>query len=608
MMTTAHASHDDAIAFVRPGGGGSYSGGSGGGRGGGGFSGGGGSHGAGGGFSSGSGGTGFSISKDNSGYHSSSSGNGAGILAVFCLALIGVVLMKLLMRNRDMNRSVRSAVLDAQFDKEAVSRRSASIAVLTARDPKLTEASIIDRVRVMSDRVRVAWLAGDMKPARAFVSDGVFSRFSVQLELMQQEGIKNVMSDAQALYVTIEAVDAQPPVDAVHVRFTAQARDTNVSITATEDQIARALANVDVTPYTEIWTLVRKHGAMTKLDADQVGLACPSCGAPLEKGGEMLKCKFCHALVCSGEHDWVLSEITQLIEWRSDDLTPVEGLDALAKIDPGAAREAIEDRGSYLFWTWVREQKRIDPAMKDVAVGGADLLFVDVADEPNGVDYAFVKIFWSAENNPGQQQVLRLARKTGVTTKFSMSSMVCHECGAPLPETSVEKCPHCQAPTAANGQMWALDEVLAPGDANIRLREHNTGAASDVAAAHLIPDITDPRERVVLFTAMARLMAQNGRLEKEEKRLLTTTGQRWGIDPALMKQALAGELGQFVGITQGVSPDWFLGGLITAALVDGSIDATEMQTLQRVSTGLGVKTEALDAKIAGYKQQLGLMP
>ena len=45
------------------------------------------------------------------------------------------------------------------------------------------------------------------------------------------------------------------------------------------------------------------------------GRACPKCGAPLA-GGEMLKCRYCGALVCSGEYDWVLGEITQLEEWR----------------------------------------------------------------------------------------------------------------------------------------------------------------------------------------------------------------------------------------------------------------------------------------------------
>ena len=64
-----------------------------------------------------------------------------------------------------------------------------------------------------------SFFAGNMAPARSFVSDGVYSRFQVQLALMRQEGVRNVMSDAAVLYVTMEAVQSSPPLDAVHVRF-----------------------------------------------------------------------------------------------------------------------------------------------------------------------------------------------------------------------------------------------------------------------------------------------------------------------------------------------------------------------------------------------------
>ena len=123
------------------------------------------------------------------------------------------------------NTSVRSAILSAQYDQEARSRRGVSLDALRARDPNLTDQSIIDRVRRMSDVLREAWVNGNMAPARAFVSDGVYSRFQVQLALMRQEGVRNVMSDAAVLYVTMEGAQSSPPLAAVHVRYAAQARD-----------------------------------------------------------------------------------------------------------------------------------------------------------------------------------------------------------------------------------------------------------------------------------------------------------------------------------------------------------------------------------------------
>ena len=427
-----------ASAEARPGGGQSYRGGGssggGGGGGGGGYSGGGTS----GGYRS-SGGSGYS--------GGGSSTSGGGLLSLFVIAIIVIVVVTAASRNRRQNSSVRSAILSAQYDQEARSRRGVTLDALRERDPNLTDQSIIDRVRRMSDVLREAWVYGNMAPARSFVSDGVYSRFQVQLALMRQEGVRNVMSDAAVLYVTMEAVQSSPPLDAVHVRFTAQARDANVPLNFTAEQIQGALAQAQVVPYTEIWTLVRRQGAQTKLDPSQVGKACPSCSAPFDVGGgEILTCKYCKALVCSGEHDWVLAEITQLEEWHPTSADPVFGLDQLRQVDLGAAREVLEDRASYLFWKWVESGRMASPAplkkaatpallgrggdgvqavvpAKDIAVGGANLLFVDLA-QGEAEDYAYVNIFWSARfsqyGDPmPRQTVLRLARKSGASTKLS---------------------------------------------------------------------------------------------------------------------------------------------------------------------------------------------
>src|SRR5262249_40149571 len=142
-------------------------------------------------------------------------------------------------------------------------RRQASLEPLRTRDPKLTEDDICRRVNEMARILREAWCEGDMRPARAFMSDGVFSRFPVQLALMRAESVRNVMSDAQVLFTTLEAVEAAAPFDVVHVRFTAQARDVMVPFAASADDAARALHAAPVEPYTEIWSLVRKQGAVT---------------------------------------------------------------------------------------------------------------------------------------------------------------------------------------------------------------------------------------------------------------------------------------------------------------------------------------------------------
>jgi DNA-directed RNA polymerase subunit RPC12/RpoP len=289
------------------------------------------------------------------------------------------------------------------------------------------------------------------------------------------------------------------------VRLTAEARDTEVPWTARDDEIQAALGRTPVAPYTEIWSLVRRAGAQTKPQGFAVGRACPGCGAPLDQG-EVIKCRYCGALVCSGEHDWVLAEITQLEEWRPREGSPA-GVDALRARDPGVAAEVLEDRASYLFWKWVEAaragsavplRKAATPAFigsggraewargaSDVAVGGADVVRCTVAgatpardaatparDATDGYDHVDVLVRWSArfggsrEYTPSQC-VIRMARRAGVQSRPSMTALVCQACGAPVSDSDSTRCQACGAELAAGDQAWVLEAVLTPSEAGV---------------------------------------------------------------------------------------------------------------------------------------------
>ena len=454
------------IALARPGGGGSYHGGGGGGGGGGHFSGGGG-----GGFGGGAAGT----------LYRTTSSTPVGMSTLVTFLFIAAVVLVVIALARRQQRLMPPMTPGAPA---SMGRDVDPLAPLRARDPALTEQSIDEHIRPMAELLRTAWCGGDMRAARPFVSDGVFSRFQVQLELMRQENRRNVMADADLLAVQVEAIEEAPPLDVVHVRVTAQARDTEVPWGASDVQVRAALARTRVEPYTEIWSVVRRRGAPTKPSGFAVGYACPSCGAPLPPEGDTIRCRYCNALVCSGEYDWVLAEITQLVEWRPT-AGSVPGLEALRARDPGVAREILEDRASYLFWKWVQAGRAasLAPLRKcataqllasgarsewtrgasDVAVGAADLAGCEVGGQ-DGFDRVHVQISWSARFAPGAAHAptktwLRLIRKSGTTSRPSMTALVCQACGAPLVESDSTRCDHCGAELAAGDQAWILEEV-----------------------------------------------------------------------------------------------------------------------------------------------------
>jgi len=603
-----------ASALARPGGGGSYRGGGGGG----------------GGYRGGGGGGGYRPSSPGWGGGGGGIGGGEslpGFIVLMVLAGVIGVPIWLVMLSRARGRSYPSpAIESAQYDATAAVRRSVSLEPLRRNDPQITEGAIVDRVQQMANILRDGWCGGDMRVARAFVSDGIFSRYRVQLALMAQENRRNVMSDARTMYVTLEAVESSPPLDVVHVRYTAQARDVMVPLNATDAQIAAALRSARVESYTEIWSLVRKTGAKTKPGDFRVGAACPNCGAPLE-GGETVKCKYCSALVCSGEHDWVLAEITQLVEWHPTSATRVAGLDALREDDPAALREVLEDRASFLFWKWIQAARtqsmaplrkcaakellesgaRVDQARGalDIAVGGADVVLCELGDpsEPHARDVVYVKIHWSAANAPGReptprQTVLRLSRKAGAKSKLSFV-VVCQACGAPLTESDSSTCDHCHAELADGASAWVLDAVLGPNEIVPRDR---TGAE---VPEWMVPNIADPRERTMLFSGMASLMALGGKLDRRERSLLRACAKRWALPKDVVDKTIAAPPAPETLWITSSSPDWFLAGLVSAALADGTIDARERAMLERASAALHVPPAKLEAQIAACRQRLG---
>jgi uncharacterized tellurite resistance protein B-like protein len=606
----AFAAHD---AFARPGGGGSYHGG-----GGGGFHGGGG----GGGFGGGS-----------SGFHGGGSFSGGAPAPFLDLVIILLVVLLYLFlaarRNGAMDLRAYGALSSAQ-NATADAVRNVTLDSLCARDPALTLESIAARVRRMNSVLVSAWCAGDMRPARPFVSDGVFSRFHVQLGLMRGENRRNVMKDAEVVSVELAGVESAAPLDVVHVRMTARARDVDVPTNATQAQIDRALAGASVDEYAEIWSLVRRHGAQTTRDASALGSACPSCGAAIldaQTGnlptlGEMIKCRYCGALLCSGEHDWVLAEITQVVEWHPY-ATPPRGFDELRARDPELTRESLEDRASYLFWKWVEagRARSLAPLRKcaapdflagrahlegldgarDVAVGGADLVLVAAGD----VECAYVKVFWSAvfartDRATPTASVLRLTRKGGVATRPGLTALLCGSCGAPIGESDTPTCDHCGALLTAGDDTWVLDGVEAPGVLEAQAMQRQ---ADEPLPDWMVPNIVDPRERSVLFAQMAAMIAVDGEISRRERRLLEMVGRRWGIP----REAIGAYAGRgapplsSLGIAQ---PQWFLAGLVAAALADGEIDPREQTMLVRACEALRLPREELARQIDGCRARM----
>jgi hypothetical protein len=395
------------------------------------------------------------------------------------LAATVVLVIWLVSRSR---RNQRPGVTE---DQAATER---GIAALRAQDPGFDPAAFTERARTTVGKVNEAWVKGHMGPARRLISDGVFVRFQTQLALLRHGGLKNAMADWKVLEARILAAESDALWDTVHVKIAAEARDADVPLSWDEAQMEKKVRAAPLSRYEEVWSFVRRRGKKSKAGVPALEGRCPSCGADMPLS-EVVKCDYCQALVNSGEHDWVLAEITQPEEWNLhavEDAIP--GLEELRLLDPSVSRQELEDRASVVFWKWIEaratgkrdklarfvvapirdaasaEQIGFAPAkLERVAVGSAEVVEAIPAAE-DGLSHVPVEIRWSAAVDgrapEGLVHVFVLARDANATSKRGLSSLDCPSCGGQLAESDAVTCAYCGEALGGGKHEWSLLSVF----------------------------------------------------------------------------------------------------------------------------------------------------
>ncbi len=373
----------------------------------------------------------------------------------------------------------------AAFDDSAPTQYEfppALVEQLKADDADFSPEKFMEKSKTITERLQQAWSDGDMIPVRNYVSQGIFNRFRLQLELMvEDEGVRNLMSDYKVMKVSVLALSASKSYQTLHVSLFASGRDVTVAAGASEEQKQKALAATPKEAFTEVYSFTRKLGVKTNTSKDWLKGECPNCGYVPENFSENNKCKSCGSIYNSGEFDWVLSEITQLEEWKEDSSREIEGLAELEGSNLSINREVIEDRASYLFWRWIYARIKGNPAplardttpgflkgfdpkpnkMYDIAVGAVDLVSVALQGEEA---VAMVKVLWSRATQKGaepyhQEHMFMLKMPVALKNPYGLADHSCDNCGAPLPETDALKCTYCGSDLPVVVSDWLLAKI-----------------------------------------------------------------------------------------------------------------------------------------------------
>lgn len=375
-------------------------------------------------------------------------------------------------------RALLGGVDEWIFSARRADIETVSSASLRDRDAAFDRASFLRHAAAVFARVQEAWSAGSMAAVAPFVSDGVVERFETLLAMQRLEGRVNEVSELSvegADFVSVLATDAA---DRVTVRFTARCRDVYRSPEG-------AVLSDRRDAFEEDWTFLRSAGARGRADFGPAEGACPKCGSAVAAGRAAL-CAHCRTWLNSGEHGWVLCEISQPAVWRLSSRTAGWALDGQEDAHPAL----LEDQAAVFFW-WVLAAMAkgdvsalagvVSPAMlarlSDDAAGpywygecGVGEVTLTGSKREGGSVFAEFEVLWSGTPRArgggaaGTAQRfathLALRRPEGTVRPFAagLRAAHCAGCGAPAVPGRLA-CPQCARPRGEAAGDWVLVEA-----------------------------------------------------------------------------------------------------------------------------------------------------
>ena len=515
---------------------------------------------------------------------------------------------------------------------------------LQQRDPAFSPDAFTQRCATAFPKIQTAWAQQDMKPVRHFVSDGIYERFSLQIEMQRSSQLRNAVSDVQVQSARLVGVHSDAFFDSADVLITASAVDY-VEDTKSGKRVHGSSATES---FTEVWSFLRRPGARTLSQPGLLEGFCPNCGTPLQLA-DAVRCTSCQAWINSGEYDWVLAEITQTSEWRPRQSHPIPGVAEMASRDPSFNPQHLEDKGSVIFWhlraaeffardAYIRKvaladyldtkaaQFRPDEDGRhtfyaDAAVGGVELTAVEPASGDDAYDRAHVHIRWSGhretlpvpslirpalEKSRFHTNDLVLVRHKDARTseKNLLSSAHCPGCGAPQTQSVSAECAYCGMPQNDGSSGWALERV----DTAFALRPAAVTAAQAKSTDGEPPVLLSAADNERLVECAAAVMLADGAIDPREQEALAKMAQRRGISSERLAMLVSNvqQHGEVKAVENGQGPQnrEFLRALIVMCLADGNVSRSERALIKGLVQHMQYGDVDIDMMITEERAQL----
>jgi predicted lipid-binding transport protein (Tim44 family)/uncharacterized tellurite resistance protein B-like protein len=468
-----------------------------------------------------------------------------------------------------------------------------SLNKIKAKDPNFSEEDFYTRSKNAFMIVQEAWSKGDLAEAEAFLADGTYEQFLIQLKVMKEKNIIDVMENLHITKTNILGFESDNNFDTIHIGISAIGKNYRANA-KTKEFIE---GNRFEEEFTEVWTFLRRTGVKTLKKPGLIEGYCPNCGAKITIGRHA-KCSNCNAILRSGEYDWVLANITQACEWSERSNNSIPGAKRYLAHDPGFNVQHIEDLVSVMFWRKNEAQRISDvtPLRKiatneycdsqtnfyrpdfngnhnfytESAVGSIRVMGID-NETSDKDDYIYAKVIWSGipakKTREGRiinlfekqniKEVFVLKRKHGVRTdtKTTLSSAHCPNCGAAVTDSLSNECDYCGSVLNDGTRDWVLEGVFPQNDpriskAIILIRagdsqfNSNAGNNSGVAAGagagatiglkktYTVDDYSNSMNKIPGLTMVkwtVAMMLADGQIDPKEQEIIYEYGLRRGV-------------------------------------------------------------------------------
>ena len=560
---------------------------------------------------------------------------------IFGLPVLALIVLFFVYSARQGNSSYQSSVIRRGTRAMKSEEKYAALAALRAHDPNFDESALCERVEQAFLKIQMGWCAQDLKSARAFISDGVHERFLLQFAEQKAQGYRDHMENIEVDDTDIVSVSSEGLFDELSVRLDANAREWRESL-ADGKPIPGTQAPPD---FVEIWTFLRHRSATT--DPSKSGLMegnCPNCGAPIELN-QSANCAYCKAALRSGAYDWVLTGITQEIEWQPPTRATLPGVAAMRERDPEFDTVSIEDRVSVMFWRKATADRvgKIDPLRKiaspdfaaryagtlkarpdgkrafpgECAVGSVEVIGVLVHGDR---DLALAVVKWSANQfvadaeghardtreNHWAASLFVLSRVSEMKTDLgkSVSSAHCPNCGAPESGGVSNACESCGTVLNDGLHGWVLDDILpqtAPEASRLvaELRGQSTAPRADEDSP-----ISDARG---LLAWIIKVATADGNDDPRERQQIAAFAVRWGVPTdqlgAMVDAGLRGDLAVPDPHDAAEARQWVFA-MATTAWADGKITRGEADLIRAVGNRAGLAEADVNQLVAKARARL----